>query len=185
MEELWAELCPDLHGDNACCWRPDFTARSNWLSLSHLSLNTKTWQITECDCFSFSLTSSSSAFHKTHFCLRLCLHFCAKKTPGISRWLLTAVLLGAPGQVWGSSLCQQNRQLVQPNNSSTFPAFEHEHEQKRQMLFSNPKSKKKKKKDGVQNVNNNRFQCFVELRNTILFTTEQSLKCLKWENVSL
>lgn len=42
-EELWAELCPDLHGDNACCCRLHFTARFNWLSLSHLSLNTKTW----------------------------------------------------------------------------------------------------------------------------------------------
>lgn len=42
-EELWAELCPDLHGDRACCCRLHFTARFNWLSLSHLSLNTKTW----------------------------------------------------------------------------------------------------------------------------------------------
>ena len=44
------ELCPDLHGDNACCSRLDFPARFNWLGLSQLSLNTKTWQNTEGGC---------------------------------------------------------------------------------------------------------------------------------------
>lgn len=43
-----AEPCSDLHSDNARYWRPDFSARFDWLSSSHLSLNANIWQISEC-----------------------------------------------------------------------------------------------------------------------------------------